>query len=51
MPQILFLLSQLGRCLEENVEAETRIVNNVPVVCELPDIFLEEFPELPPERW
>ena len=50
MPQILFLLSQLGRCLEENVEAETRIVKNVPVVCELPDVFLEELPELPPER-
>ena len=43
MPQILFLLSQLGRCLEENVEAETRIVKNVPVVCEFLDVFPEEF--------
>ena len=50
MPHILFLLSQLGRCLEENVEVETGTVKNVPVVCELTDVFLEELPELPSER-
>ena len=33
-----------------NVEAETEAVKNVPVVCEFPDIFLEELPGLPPER-
>ena len=47
--RILFLLSQLGRCLEENVEAETGTVKNVPVVCEFLDVFLEELPRLPPE--
>ena len=48
--RILFLLSQLGRCLEENVEAETGTIKNVPVVCEFPDVFPEELPGLPPER-
>ena len=33
-----------------SVEAETGAVKNVPVVCEFPDIFLEELPGLPPER-
>ena len=48
--RILFLLSQIGRCLEENVEAETGTVKNVPVVCEFSDVFLEDLPGLPPER-
>ena len=33
-----------------NVEAEIGAVKNVPVVCEFPDVFLEELPGLPPER-
>ena len=33
-----------------NVEAETGAVENVPVVCEFPDVFLEELPVFPPER-
>ena len=33
-----------------SVEAETGAVKNLPVVCEFPDIFLEELPGLPPER-
>ena len=31
------------------IEAETGAVKNVPVVCEFPDIFLEELPRLPRE--
>ena len=33
-----------------NVEAKTGAVENVPVICEFPDVFLEELPVLPPER-
>ena len=33
-----------------NVEAGTRAVKTVLVVCEFFDIFLEELPRLPPER-
>ena len=33
-----------------NVEAKTRAVENVPVVCEFPDVFPEELPGLPLER-
>ena len=33
-----------------NVEAETGAVKNVPVVCEFPDVFLEELSGLPTER-
>ena len=33
-----------------NVEEEIGAVKNVPVVCEFPDVFPEELPELPPER-
>ena len=33
-----------------NVEAETGAVENVPVVCEFPDVFPEKLPGLPPER-
>ena len=33
-----------------NVEAETRAVKNVPVVCKFPDVFPKELPELPPKR-
>ena len=33
-----------------NVEVETGVVKNVPVMCEFPDVFLEELPGLPPER-
>ena len=32
-----------------NVEAGTGAVKNVLVVCEFPDVFLEELPGLPPE--
>ena len=33
-----------------NVEAETGVVKNVPVVCEFPDVVPEELPRLPPKR-
>ena len=33
-----------------NVEAETEAVKNMLVVCEFPDVFLEELLGLPPER-
>ena len=33
-----------------NVEAKTGVIKNVPVVCEFPDVFPEEFLGLPPER-
>ena len=33
-----------------NVEAKTGAVKNVPVVCEFPDVFLEELLGLPPGR-
>ena len=33
-----------------SIEAETGAVKNVPVVCEFPDIFLEELSRLPLER-
>ena len=32
------------------VEAETGAYKNVPMVCEFPDVFLEELSGLPPER-
>ena len=32
------------------IEAKTGADKNVPVVCDLPDVFPEEFPGLPPER-
>ena len=33
-----------------DVQADIGSVDRVPVVCEFQDIFLEEFPGLPPER-
>ena len=33
-----------------DTKVETRIVQNVPVVCEFSDVFPEELPGLPPER-
>ena len=33
-----------------NIEAKTRAVENVPVVCEFPDVFPEELLGLPPKR-
>ena len=33
-----------------NVEAKTREVENVLVVCEFPNVFPEKLPGLPPER-
>ena len=33
-----------------NVEAETGAVENVPVVCEFPDVFLEELLGLPLDK-
>ena len=33
-----------------NVEADKGTVDRVPVVCKFLDVFLEEFPELPPNR-
>ena len=33
-----------------NAEADKGVVDRVPVVCEFPDVFLEELPGLPPDR-
>ena len=33
-----------------DVEADKGTVERVPVVCEIPDVFPEELPGLPPER-
>jgi hypothetical protein len=47
--RVLLSLAKKEVCLYAMTDTETTALENIPVVCEYPDVFLEELPGMPPD--
>ena len=48
--RVVLSLAKKEVCLYALMGTEATMLENIPVVCEYPDVFLEELPGMPPDR-